>query len=281
MDIQKSGLLPLPPDSRDLSLGALYTLPKLKDLPNKFELDILGIKDQRSSDFCTGYATCYISELQEKVKLEPSYSFALSKELSGNIDSYGQDLRTGMKTHVKFGAIEEKQSPYSVKNKSPDFLRDIKNWEGELRLKALAHKKSTYLAVTSTFYDDFDTIRATIWRFRKEKRGVVSGVQWDWDSKQERIDTFTGKGGGHAIAYIGWDGDYLKLVNSYGRDAGKGGFHWVHRDVVNHYATMYGAFMFVDLSKDEARFYIDNGTKADVNWVIQLLQTMLKVLSLK
>jgi hypothetical protein len=280
--IQRSGLLPLQKDARDFSLGALYTLPKLSELPEKFEHDVLGIKDQKESDFCTGCATCYISELQERVKLEPSYSFALSKELSGNIEDYGQDLRTAMKTHVNFGAIEEKQSPYSVNNRSPDFLRDIKNWEGDLRIKALAHKKGSYLAVTSPTMDTFDAIRSTIWKFRKEKRGVVSGVQWDWDSEQERIDTFTGKGGGHAIAYVGWDGEYLKLVNSYGRDAGRNGFHWVHRDVVNHYADMFGAFMFIDLSKEEAKFYLDNGTKVkDIDWLWQLLQTMLSVLKLK
>jgi hypothetical protein len=55
----KYGLLPLPKDDRDFKLGALYTLPKLSEIPDAFELDVLGIKDQRDSDFCTAFATCY------------------------------------------------------------------------------------------------------------------------------------------------------------------------------------------------------------------------------
>ncbi|HCC05002.1 TPA: hypothetical protein DEP58_01690 [Patescibacteria group bacterium] len=268
----------LPPDSRDFQLGALYDLPKLKDLPDKFSLDILGIKDQQESDFCSAMASCYASEMQEGVKLCPEYSFAVSKELSGDIDGYGQNLRDAMKAHVKVGAIEEKQAPFSLKDKDADFLRDIKNWSPELKFKALAHKKKSYVQVSGN-YDVYDTIRASIYKFRKEKRAVVSGVLWDWSSKEVYLKKATGTGGGHAITYIGWEGDYLKLVNSYGKDAGQRGYHWVHRDIVNKYSDMYGAFMFTDISKEEAKYYLESGTKVDMNWLKQLLMTFINVLS--
>jgi hypothetical protein len=270
----------LPVDERDFQLGALYDLPKLKDIPHEFTLDILGIKDQKDSDFCSGFASCYASEMQEKVKLSPEYSFAVSKEISGDLEGYGQNLRDAMKAHVKVGAIEEKQAPFSIKDKDADFLRDIKNWDKGLKLKALVHKKKSYAQVSGP-YSMFDNIRATIWKFRKEKRSVVSGVLWDWSSKEAMLEKFTGLGGGHAIDYIGWKGDYLYFPNSYGKDAGDRGYHYIHKDVVNKYAERYGAFMFIDISKEEAKYYLESGTKADRNWIINVFLSLFNCFTLK
>lgn len=270
------GLLPLSKDDRDLKLGAIFTYPKLSDIPDSFSLDVLGIKDQKDTDFCTAFASCLVSELQEGVKLEPSYSFAVSKELSGGLHEWGQDIRYAMKSHAKVGAIESKVSPFSLDTEDEDMLRDITNWPPSLKLDALRHKKKSYLEVTGP-YTPFDDIRAAIWKFRKEKRGVVSGVKWSWPSSQVTLDTEINDGGGHCIAYVGWKGDYLKLVNSYGRDAGDNGVHWIHKDIVNKYAGLYGAFMFVDISPEEARFYQQNGSKVDVNWLRQLLATFISI----
>lgn len=270
------GLLPLPKDPRDISVGALYSLPKLSEIPDKFSIDTLEVKDQEESDFCAAYSSCTVSEIQEDVALEPAWSFAMSKTLSGDADSYGQDLRTMMKTHVKFGAIEKKQSPFSIKNKSPDFLRRIKNWPTELRQKALYHKKGSFMDCKGP-YDAFDNIRACVWKFRKEKRAVESGIMWGWPVDTERINDVGTPEGGHAIAYIGWNGEYLMMQNSYGKSAGRNGVHLVHRSVVNKYVDMYGAFMFQDLSADEAKWYRDNGKKVDQSWVITLLQSFFKL----
>jgi hypothetical protein len=125
-------------------------------------------------------------------------------------------------------------------------------------------------------YTPFDNIRAMIWKFRKQKRGVVSGVDWGWTVKQEKLITIE-KGNGHCIAYTGWHGDYLVIVNSYGINAGKKGKHLIHRDVVNAFVDKYGAFMFADISPEEARYYLTNGTKVDVNWLRQLLSTFINM----
>lgn len=269
----KYGLLPLPPDPRDLSVGAVFTLPALEDLPDDFALKTLEVKNQGESDFCSAYSSCTVSEIQEGVKLEPSWSFAISKTLSGDAEAFGQDLRTMMKAHVKFGAIEEELSPLSVDNKNSDYLRHIENWPPELRQASLWHKKASFMDCKGP-YDAFDNIRACMWKFRKEKRAVVSGLLWGWPIETERINDIGTPEGGHAIAYIGWQGECLRMQNSYGKNAGRNGVHLVRRSVVNKYVDMYGAFMFQDIKPEEARWYKENGKKADRSWVINLLASL-------
>ena len=266
------GLLPLPKDERDLSVGAIYSLPKLSEIPDSFDIETLEVKDQKESDFCSAYSSTTASELQEGVRLEPSWIFAMSKTLSKDPDSFGQDLRTIMSAHVKFGGIEERTSPFSIENKSSDFLRHAENWPN-LRKNALWHKKCSYMDCKGNF-DAYDNIRACIWKFRKEKRLVVSGLLWGWPTETERINDVGNPAGGHAIVYKGWKGEYLIMQNSYGRKAGRNGVHLIHRSVVNKYVDMYGAYMFQDITPDEARWYKENGKKADKNWLLNMIATL-------
>lgn len=271
------GLKPLPPDTRDLSVGALYTLPKLSEIPDSFDVGTsLDIKDQQESDFCSAYASTSASELQEGIEMEPAWLFAMSKTLSGDVEDWGQDLRTIMRASVKFGGLERRHSPYSIQNRSADFLRRAENWDDALRAKALEHKKASFMDCKGQ-YDAFGNLRATIWRFRKEKRAVVSGLLWGWDTKAERINDIGNPQGGHAILYRGWKGEYLIMQNSYGKEAGRNGIHLVHRNVVNKYVSMYGAYMFQDISVEEARWYRDNGTKVDKNWLINLWRSLVNL----
>ena len=270
------GLRELQKDERDLSVGALFSLPKLEELPDSFDIPTLEIKDQGESDFCAAYASCSASEIQEAKKLEPAWTFAISKTLSGDVDEYGQDLRTIMKTHVKFGAIEKSDVDQSIKNRSADHLRRIENWNDKLRRIAIYHKKASFMDCKGP-YDAFDNIRACMWKFKNEKRAVVSGVKWGWDSDIEKIDDMGTPKGGHAILYRGWKGEYLLMQNSYGKDAGRNGVHLIHRSVVNDYVGRYGAFMFQDISPEEARWYLNNGKKADRSWLLNLISTFFKL----
>lgn len=270
------GLKPTPPDERDFKLGALYNLPKLSELPANFLVGNPTIANQRSSDFCAAAATSTVSELQEGMPLSFEWLFAVAKMLEGNPDSFGVDLRTICKVHTKYGAIERRDAPFSVNDKSPDFLRRIENWPEELFAKALKHRKQSFVKVTGP-YDHFDNIRATLWHFRTEKRGVVSGFLWSWSNSQEMMTQFANTGQGHAVAKLGWKTiagvPYLIIQNSYGRSAGDEGRHYFSREVINHFVEMYGAYMFVDLSPNDIQnYYLDNGIKVGENWVIQLLK---------
>jgi len=243
------GLVPLPKDKRDFRLSAIVELPDLKELPETFELEPVSIKNQYGSDFCTAMATCGMSELQEGVELEPSWSFAVSKMITGDVSVWGQNMRDAMKSHVKYGAIEKEWSPYSLENKDYIFLRYISNWPVELFEKAKKHKKRTFFKVDGQ-YDDFDNIRATIWLFRDRKRAVGIGLDWGWSLRTKIIETLSQKKVGHMVYAIGWkkikDMTYLVIQNSYGKGAGDNGKHYVSREVINKMVKKYGSYVFVD-----------------------------------
>lgn len=274
------GLQPTPRDDRDIKLGAFTTLPPLSELPDNFTLEGYNIKDQGETDFCTAFATCGASELQEGVRLSPEWCFAKSKEQTGDVDSFGQGIRPALSVHVKFGAPEAKYVPISLENRDPEYLRHIENYP-DLDTKPVEHIKKSYVEVTGT-YDPFDDIRATIWKYRKEKRAVVTGLVWGWPIDQKFIDTIPDDGEGHCMYCVGWGKiggvQYLKYVQSSGKNAGDKGVHYIARNVVNHFVPVYNAYTFLDTPPDELRYMIENGIKDKDNWIVQLLKVAISLL---
>jgi hypothetical protein len=180
---------------------------------------------------------------------------AASKELTGDKDSWGQQIRPAMLTHVKVGAIELAESPYED-NVDSGFLRDINNWPAGLKTLAVKHQKKSVFFVDGP-YDHYDNIRASIWKFREEKRAVVSGVIWNWPLDTELIDKYSKTGSGHCIMYRGWTSKGLILQNSAGRNAGHCGVHIITREVVNRNFEMYDGAMFIDLEPEDAKILND------------------------
>jgi len=249
------GLQPTQRDGRDFKLGNVTKFPSLKELPVFFDLGEKQLVNQ-IGDFCTGAATCAASALQEGVPLSWKYSMALSKELTGDPNSWGQQIRPAMLTHIKMGAIELNESPYE-ENDTVSFLRNIKNWPNHLKILARKHMKKSVFFVNGP-YDHYDNIRASLWKFRKEKRAVVSGVIWNWNISDEMLDEYKEKGTGHCILYRGFTEKGLIMQNSYGRKAGHNGFHIVGREVVNRNFEHFDGAMFIDINKEEAKFLHEN-----------------------
>lgn len=254
--IKTFGLRELPKDTRDFKLSSITKLPSLSELPEEFELPVLTIKNQKDTDFCAACASCGASEMQEEVELNPGWSFAISKKLSGDPESYGQDLRTIMKAHQRCGAIEENEAPYHFSDTEDSVMRYLNNWPKELCKKAKKHLKKSFFSITGQ-YDAFDNIRAFIWAFKAEKRAVVMGVLWSWPLSQAIMRENPESGGGHAIYAIGWKmidrEPYLVIQNSYGKDAGDDGKHYFSRKIINECVGKYGAFSFIDMPKKEAQ----------------------------
>lgn len=275
MNIKTYGLLPTPVDERDFKLGDITRLPDLSELPKNFLLKGFRVKDQKDTDFCTQFMACGMSELQEGVELCPEWAFAVSKKISGDPEAYGADLRTALSVHTKYGAVESKECPYSVENRDSEFLRRIENYDDALFTKAITHFKKSYIKVTGQ-YDVFDNIRATLWKYRSEKRAVGSGVIFGWSTEDFLLDEIPYGGGGHAIYYAGWgvvdNVTYLVLVNSYGKKAGKGGTHYVSREVVNHFGSLFGAYMFLDMSPSEIKRMIKYGITDSDTLLIQFMK---------
>lgn len=248
----KKGLQELPLDSRDFQLGSLVTLPKLSELPVNFSLPQTVIKDQKDTDFCTAYTSSTLAELQDGVEFSPEWLFAASKEISGDLDQWGQNLRDAMKPLVKFGALPQEEAEYTVSDYKK--ARDIKNWAKDTFEKALPYKKKTYVAVTGP-YDTFDNIRATIWSYRKENRAVAIGLYWKWSLDEQYLTRKNQNRSnfGHAVPVVGWEGDFLKIKQSAGRSAGYKGYQWIHKDIINTEVERFGVYMIVDLTPEEVR----------------------------
>lgn len=270
------GLNYTPEDSRDFKLGAVFILPKLSDLPTEFDnLGQTTVRDQTerdpNNDKCTEYAIGVGDEIQEGVLTNPDFSFAVAKDMSGNPEDFGQDLRTACLGHIKVGAIEQSEVPQGINVDDPKY-RYLKNWPPELLPKAFKHKKESLWLITGP-YDAFDNIRASIYKFFKEgkKQPVFFGTTFGWYPYQTFMDEPTQFGFGHAMAIKGWvkrnGKEYLKVQQSLGTKAGENGFQYFSREVVNDAFPKYKAFMLIDMSREDAEWYINNNIKENDNWI--------------
>ena len=50
--------------------------------------------------------------------------------------------------------------------------------------------------------------------------------------------------------------------------------NWLERYPIRTRVDMYGAYMFQDITPDEARWYKENGKKADKNWLLNMIATL-------
>jgi len=249
-----AGLQPTKPDKRDFQLGKIIKWPDLSELPKSFELPALSVKNQGSTDFCSSYMSCGMSELQEQVELNPEYSFALSKSISGNPQVWGQNLRTAMKAHL-IGALEEREVPREIKNWDRNHIADIKNWP-DFTEKAKEHRKQSYFKVAGypSDWTPSDALKATIWLFRGLKRACGIGVVWSWSISDKRMTVWNPQGVGHAMFVRGWTEDgFLIVQNSYGKGAGDNGHHYMSPVVIDKAVQKYGAYTFVDVDPSDMK----------------------------
>jgi len=273
----QGGLQPTIKDERDFQLGQITKLPPLEELPPEYKIEAI-IKNQGGSDFCSAYMSCAMSEPQEGLALSSEYSFALSKEISGDLNDWGQQIRPALKAHTEVGGLERTLSPYTVDSKSSEFLRDIKNWP-DLKEEAYPHRKKSYFKITGQ-YDNFDNARASLWKF---KSPIGTGVLYGWSLATKVFDIVLPGGFGHAMTMVGFttleDGrEALIVQNSYGKEAGEGGYHYITREVYNYFSERYGAYMFVDIPKEQAKEMIEKGIILGDNWLIQLLKAFISLI---
>ncbi len=258
--IIRSGLTPLRKDKRDFKLGLAFGFQKLKDVPDTdfVVAEPLEIKDQFENDMCTAYASCAVSEDQEGVPLSPEYTFAKTKQLSGDWKEFGANLRDAAKSHTKFGALEKQVSPFHYPEQDRNFIANWNNWPAEYDQKAKEHQKDSFFSVDGP-YDKFDNIRAALWKFKDERRSQIVGAVWraSWMTKDGVVPTSYEKDGTpHAFKIFGQktiNGKlYLVAQLSNGTTIGDRGIFYVPREVANREFT-YGNFMFKDIDPEQVK----------------------------
>jgi hypothetical protein len=279
------GLRPITPDERDFKLGAITTLPDPKTIPDfVFTGPYLNYETQEEDD-CSAFAVCKASELQENVLLDRKFQFALSKSKSGDPEEWGQDLRTALLTPVKLGSLERENRPPELENRPLSYLRYLTNWgdiKKLLNLSITHRKKSVVFIFPSQGMDYFDTILASMWKFKEEKRAVVFGTIFDVPLTSTFLKGRWTNGSGHAMLFIGKrtiNGEpYLIAQNHYPGYAGENGVHYLDRERVNQSAEVFGAGMFVDYSPEEIQWLIENNLKIEDSWLKGILIAIIKAL---
>ena len=272
----KGGLCELSEDLRDFPLGAVFGIAK--DLPQEFLVsgtDKLKVKNQGGSDLCSAYATCYASELQELVELNPEFNFAFSKKLSGDIDAWGQNLRHASKALVEFGSVE--QLDYLKGWKGKGTTRDWKNWGADLIYLAEEHKKKSYFRADLGIGNKFDLIKSALY---KNNSAVISGLEWKPEYtyiKNGIIKPSQSSGFGHAVVLLGWkiidSEEYLIIHNSIG-DLGDNGRWYLPKNMVDE--LRFGNYQFVDLPREEVEFMLKNNIQITDNWIVKLYKIIKK-----
>lgn len=273
------GLRETPEDPRDFSRTAVFGAIPREELP-KVDFIVsepLKVKDQFESDKCTGFALTAVSEDQEGIELSPFYQFAKTKQVMGEYESWGADLRSACKSAVKFGSIEQREEPEDSSG-DPKNFSNWNIWPVYLEKLALKHKKQSYFKVDGG-HDKFDNLRAALWQHRAEKRSIFTGCTWrkGWTYAQEGIipKEESEPAFGHAFKIYGQkyrNGEpYLMAQLSNGEQIGDRGIFYFPREVVNRDFN-FSAYMFMDMPKEEAKFYIENKIQVSSPWWVKLFK---------
>ena len=246
-------------DPRDLKLGAFFKVAPLTDVPliDFMVGQNIRMKNQKDSDLCTTFSGSTVNEKQEGVELSPEYLFMKGKQMAGNWQAWGLDLRTICRVLTKVGAIEQQESPFTLEKNGRDFVANPANWTTHiLKLDELAkkHKKEAYFNVYDSKYDKFDSIRSALWTFKDEWRTIYTGCPWrsEWTYARDGVvpkEDFE-KDYGHAFEICGQKMiagvPYLVAQLSNGLDVGVSGYLYFPREIVNK--EFYTAYMFKDLA---------------------------------
>ena len=272
MHITNEGLKELPDDGRDFPLGGVFGDIDISEVPN--ETFVVAqprvIKDQGDSDLCSAYAVTSVSEDQEDFTLLPEYQFYSTKRITGNLEEWGADLRSACKSAVRYGSILSATSDMGGKPRA--FVLDSANWPKNIDERAASCKKSTFFAVTGK-YDLFDNIRGALWCHKDSKCSIVTGATWKqaWITAENGIiPDVSGDGFGHAFKIFGQkliDGElYLMAQLSNGTAVGDNGIFYFSRAVANKELGKYGLFMFKDITKEEAEYYLNKPYHIGTPW---------------
>lgn len=262
--ITNEGLQVTQKDERDFNLGGVFGYVDIKKVPvtDFVVAEPLIIKDQGDTDYCSSYALTAVSEDQEGVQLSPHFQFFATKQISGNPDAWGADLRSACKSAKDFGSIPSTEVKMS--GVSRDGILDSKSWPDVILQRAKLYRKGSYFKVDGP-YDLFDNIRCALWKHKEKKNTILTGIKWryDWiNCKDGIIREANGEGFGHAFKIFGQkvieNEIFLMAQLSNGTGVGDKGIFYLSREIVNKEIEPYGAYMLDDISREEAEFYLEN-----------------------
>lgn len=230
--IYKCGILDSDPDLRD------YTYDMIDDsecavassfqIPENFRLEDYDYKilDQHTVGSCAPHAGSMYKTYVDGLPFEDRYSVGWLYAYREDSDSQGTGMisRQLFKNMVKFGLCSHKSFP--INEEYPQIKETLKKYGIDKLLKeANNHKCKAY------FFLDMDELKEYMVKFKKPVYITVNVYENFYDSLNNggKIPSKPSgkKRGGHALLVIGWIGDILILVNSWGDLVGDKGIFYL------------------------------------------------------
>jgi len=208
MDIFSTGLIPSPPDKRDL-LSSEIT-PDIKripiEMPAPFYLNVL---DQNGTPHCVGYASACLKqekELRERVveTFDGDWLYAECKKIDGIPNQQGTFFRAGMSVLLNKGA------------------KPIDKTENE----ALKYRIGGYAQVNELTFEGLKKAIAVHGALLAGMRGTNNG----WQTAYIKPPQLGEQQWGHAITITSYNKDYLIFQNSWGEKWGDKGIGYISAD---------------------------------------------------
>lgn len=263
-------------------LSATSSIPSKKTRMTQFPLSWVINQGaiEAGNDECGGCSAALISGLQEGTQLDPHFHWMMARERSNmGLNDYGVGNVDLAKTLQKVGSLKKEDSPLDFKD-GRDKIATPAFWDiVGLLPKALPQKKGSYLWVKAeNGMDAYDMFRSSVIALEKKyakPHGAVFGLTWGYGNEYLLTHPVE-SGSGHDVAVLGeWDGDYVTMVNSYGTSIGYNGEQQLHRSIINRWAEVYGMFIPIDATPEEVKLAIENGTKLDANWLMNIIMSLL------
>lgn len=271
-----TGLKKLAEDRRDYSFHRTFGASGQVVLPASFAIcdPPLRIKNQYETDLCTAEAATEIEEGEKSAAMSAEWFFSKEKQIMGNPQAYGADLRTACKAAQKFGFLPQSDAPFTLDDQTRDFIADWKNWPVELDAIAATNKIAGYFQVEEFAGDLFDSIRQTLYQNQSSRRSILSGSNWyaEWNIGQPGIipTEYSERVAQHAFKIFGWEEiagvTYLMVQNSEGTESGNNGILYFPREVVNREFT-FGVFCFSDVPENPVVIGTISIITAILNWL--------------
>ena len=225
-------------------------------LPKKFLLKTLPVRDQGNAGTCVGMSLGIIQEADAMVRynkeanrLSPLYIYSEAKAVDG-LKGEGTDIKTALSVLTKKGICEETLYPYSDSD-------DIINLNFPKKTTKATSNAELYKTVGYAQINTIQELKTAIYNDNGAVLGVLVTESFYETGKDGVIDIPNGViYGMHAIPAIGWDDNKVMTVNgttytgciiiqnSWGLEWGDKGIGYIPYDVYN-WKSVDGFWSFV------------------------------------
>lgn len=171
---KKYGLLQDETDDRSFGSNVLVE-PRDEDLVKKtFVVFDPTPLDQMDNDHCVGFGGAYETEAWSGVVCSGSFIFAMCKRLEGTMKTFGTSLLKKCKAKLKWGVCRKEMWDYKKGHRN--YYSSWWKIPKEAYDDAAQRKDSAFFQmVRKEGWTNFNTIRALLWRLRKDRVLVDSG----------------------------------------------------------------------------------------------------------